>query len=56
LGWQTTARDRARVWTNRRVNPLVVAMLVHGFGPPTYAVVETIGGVRPGSIARHSSL
>ena len=29
--------------TNRRVNPLVVALLVRGIGPPTYAVVETTG-------------
>jgi deazaflavin-dependent oxidoreductase (nitroreductase family) len=43
LGSPATARDHARAWTNRRVNPLVVAMLVRGFGPPTYAVVETIG-------------
>lgn len=37
------ARDRARAWINRRVNPLVVALLVRGLGPPTYAVVETTG-------------
>jgi hypothetical protein len=43
LGSAATARDRARVWTNRRVNPAVVAMLVRGLGPPTHAFVETIG-------------
>ncbi len=36
-------RDRARALTNRRVNPPVVALLTRGLGPPTYAVVETIG-------------
>jgi deazaflavin-dependent oxidoreductase (nitroreductase family) len=43
LSSPANARDRARAWTNRRVNPLVVALLVRGLGPPTYAVVETTG-------------
>jgi hypothetical protein len=43
LSSPATAGDRTRTWVNRRVNPLVLAMLVRGFGPPTYAVVETIG-------------
>jgi deazaflavin-dependent oxidoreductase (nitroreductase family) len=43
LSSSATAGDRVRTWVNQRVNPLVLAMLVRGFGPPTYAVVETIG-------------
>ena len=43
MGSPASLRDRARAWTNRRVNPLVVALLVRGIGPPTYAVVETTG-------------
>jgi deazaflavin-dependent oxidoreductase (nitroreductase family) len=36
-----SARERA--FTNRVVNPLVVALVTRGLGPPTYAVVETTG-------------
>jgi deazaflavin-dependent oxidoreductase (nitroreductase family) len=43
LGSSANLRDRARALTNRRVNPLVVALLTRGLGPPTYAVVETTG-------------
>jgi deazaflavin-dependent oxidoreductase (nitroreductase family) len=32
-----------RRFTNRVINPVMVAMLTHGLGPPTYAVVETTG-------------
>jgi deazaflavin-dependent oxidoreductase (nitroreductase family) len=32
-----------RRFTNRVLNPAMVAMITHGFGPPTYAVVETTG-------------
>jgi deazaflavin-dependent oxidoreductase (nitroreductase family) len=39
----TDMRDRGRALTNRVVNPLVVALVNRGLGPPTYAVVETIG-------------
>jgi len=36
-----SARERAFV--NRVVNPAMVALIAHGLGPPTYAVVETTG-------------
>lgn len=36
-----SARERALV--NRVVNPLMVTVITHGLGPPTYAVVETTG-------------
>lgn len=36
-----SARERAFI--NRVVNPLMVALITHGLGPPTYAVVETTG-------------
>lgn len=36
-------KDRERRWTNRFLNPAVVGLLQHGLGPPTYALVETIG-------------
>jgi deazaflavin-dependent oxidoreductase (nitroreductase family) len=32
-----------RTFTNRVLNPVMVAMITHGLGPPTYAVVETTG-------------
>jgi deazaflavin-dependent oxidoreductase (nitroreductase family) len=35
--------DWERKFNNRWVNPVMVPLIVHGFGPPTYAVVETIG-------------
>lgn len=35
--------DLERRWTNRVFNPMVVALLQRGLGPPTYALVETIG-------------
>jgi deazaflavin-dependent oxidoreductase (nitroreductase family) len=34
---------RERMWINRVVNPLMVALITHGLGPSTYAVVETTG-------------
>jgi deazaflavin-dependent oxidoreductase (nitroreductase family) len=37
-----SAWERALI--NRVVNPLMVALITHGLGPPTYAVVETTGG------------
>ena len=43
LSSSAALRDRARALTNRRVNPLFVALLTRGLGPPTYAIVETIG-------------
>ena len=36
-----SARERA--FNNRVVNPVMIAMITHGLGPPTYAVVETTG-------------
>ena len=39
----TDLRNRGRVLTNRLVNPLMVALVSRGLGPPTYAVIETIG-------------
>lgn len=36
-----SARERAFV--NRVLNPMMTALITHGFGPPTYAVVETTG-------------
>jgi deazaflavin-dependent oxidoreductase (nitroreductase family) len=32
-----------RRFSNRVVNPVLVALIVRGLGPPTYAVVETTG-------------
>jgi hypothetical protein len=32
-----------RAFTNRVVNPVMIALITHGLGPPTYAVVETTG-------------
>lgn len=43
LSSSAALRDRARALTNRRVNPLFVALLTRGLGPPTYAIVETVG-------------
>ena len=36
-----SARERA--FNNRVVNPVMVALITHGLGPPAYAVVETTG-------------
>lgn len=36
-----SARERA--FNNRVVNPVMVALIRHGLGLPTYAVVETTG-------------
>ena len=36
-----SARERA--FNNRVVNPAMIALITHGLGPPTYAVVETTG-------------
>lgn len=36
-----SARERA--FNNRVVNPMMIALITHGLGPPTYAVVETTG-------------
>lgn len=36
-----SARERA--FNNRVVNPVMAALIRHGLGPPTYAVVETTG-------------
>jgi deazaflavin-dependent oxidoreductase (nitroreductase family) len=36
-----SARERA--FNNRVVNPVMTALITHGFGLPTYAVVETTG-------------
>jgi len=36
-----SARERA--FNNRVVNPVMIALITHGLGPPTYAVVETTG-------------
>jgi deazaflavin-dependent oxidoreductase (nitroreductase family) len=36
-------RSIERAFTNRVVNPLVVTLVRRGLGPPTYAVVETVG-------------
>lgn len=36
-----SARERA--FNNRVVNPIMIALIRHGLGPPTYAVVETTG-------------
>ena len=36
-----SARERA--FYNRVVNPVMIALIKHGLGPPTYAVVETSG-------------
>lgn len=36
-----SARERA--FNNRVVNPVMTALITHGCGPPTYAVVETTG-------------
>ena len=36
-----SARERA--FNNRVVNPAMIALITHGLGPPTYAVVETAG-------------
>jgi deazaflavin-dependent oxidoreductase (nitroreductase family) len=35
---------RERGFINRVVNPVMTALITHGLGPPTYAVVETTGG------------
>ena len=32
-----------RRFNNRVVNPMMIALITHGLGPPTYAVVETTG-------------
>jgi deazaflavin-dependent oxidoreductase (nitroreductase family) len=34
---------RERAFVNRVVNPVMVGLITHGLGPPTYAVVETTG-------------
>lgn len=34
---------RQRAFINRVVNPMMTALIRHGLGPPTYAVVETTG-------------
>jgi deazaflavin-dependent oxidoreductase (nitroreductase family) len=39
----TFLRAFERKLINRLVNPVMVALLERGLGPPTYAVVETIG-------------
>jgi deazaflavin-dependent oxidoreductase (nitroreductase family) len=36
-----SARERA--FNNRVVNPVMIVLITHGLGPPTYAVVETTG-------------
>lgn len=36
-----SARERAYI--NRVVNPVMIALITRGLGPPTYAVVETTG-------------
>lgn len=36
-----SARERA--FNNRVVNPVMIALITHGLGPPTYAVLETTG-------------
>jgi deazaflavin-dependent oxidoreductase (nitroreductase family) len=36
-----SARERA--FNNRWVNPVMITLITHGFGPSTYAVVETTG-------------
>lgn len=36
-----SARERA--FNNRVVNPVMIALITRGLGPPTYAVVETTG-------------
>ena len=32
-----------RAFNNRVVNPVMLALITHGLGPPTYAVVENTG-------------
>jgi deazaflavin-dependent oxidoreductase (nitroreductase family) len=32
-----------RAFNNRVVNPVMIALITHGLGPPTYAIVETTG-------------
>ena len=34
---------RERVFNNRRVNPVMIALITRGLGPSTYAVLETTG-------------
>ncbi len=38
-------RNLERRWVNRVINPVVVALLRRGLGPPTYALIETMGRV-----------
>ncbi|MBO0772141.1 MAG: nitroreductase family deazaflavin-dependent oxidoreductase [Actinobacteria bacterium] len=32
-----------RTFNNRVINPVMIALIMHGLGPPTYAVLETTG-------------